>query len=85
MEKRTEREPFEDRPEEVKKRATGQVSDGTKLIWVSQLPLRSIHFLSFSAGTMRSINVKNLLDGSCKVILLFSLTYEASRNRNVHL
>lgn len=69
MEKGTERDPYEGRPEEVNKQVTGQVSDGGKLIWMSLLPPSS----TLSAFLLEQWRA------SCSIILLFSLNCEASR------
>lgn len=68
MEKGTERELYEGRPEEVNKQVTGQVSDGVKPIW-SLLPLSS----TLSAFLLEQRGA------SCRFILLFSLNCEALR------
>lgn len=83
MEKRTEWNPYEDRPK-VSKQATSQINDVVNPSWVSPFPLRST-LLSFPPGTMQSIKVKNPLAASCKVILLFSLNCEAPRNKALSL
>lgn len=61
MEERTERDRYEDRPQEVRRGATGQVSDGIKPI-----------FLSFLAGTTSKTHWLLVARS-----LLFSLNWEA--------
>lgn len=74
---------YEGRPKEVDKQSIGQVSDVKKPTWV--FPVRSTRFSSFPAGTLVSIKVKTPLAASYKVIWLFCLNCEASRNRALSL
>lgn len=74
---------YEGRPKKVDKESTGQVSDVKKPTWV--FPIRSTHFFSFLPGTLVSIKVKTPLAASYKVIRLFCLNCEASRNRALSL
>lgn len=68
MEKRTERDPYEDRPQEVRRGATGQVSDGMKPMGEGWFPTPSkVNTLPQLSCWNNGEHQSHPLTASCKV------------------